>query len=138
MTLYDRIRKRREELGLSQDDLAKKMGYKSRSSINKIEMGLNDIPQSKIIQFARALETTPAYLMGWDDEKQQAIEDMFNEEPDEKMLDMLRGRADRGKSDDIMIFGYGKGVIHIPKEKQEKLKKLLEAADLVDESDFLP
>ena len=39
MELYKRIRKRREELGMSQEELAKKMGYKSRSSINKIEMG---------------------------------------------------------------------------------------------------
>ena len=35
--VYKRIRQRREELGLSQDELAKKLGYKSRSSINKIE-----------------------------------------------------------------------------------------------------
>ena len=54
MELYQRIRKRREELGLSQEELAQKMGYKSRSSINKIEMGENDIPQKKIVKFARA------------------------------------------------------------------------------------
>ncbi len=69
MELYKRIRQRREELGLTQDELAKRMGYKSRSSINKIEMGENDIPQSKIVQFAKALETTPGDLMGWDMEK---------------------------------------------------------------------
>ena len=69
MELYKRIRQRREELGLTQDELAKRMGYKSRSSINKIEMGENDIPQSKIVQFAKALETTPGDLMGWDTEK---------------------------------------------------------------------
>ena len=55
MELYKRIRKRREELGMSQEELAKKMGYKSRSSINKIEMGENDIPQSKIATFAKVL-----------------------------------------------------------------------------------
>ena len=67
MELGQRIRKRREELEMSQDNLAKKMGYKSRSSINKIELGLNDISQSKIMAFAKALHTTPAYLMGWND-----------------------------------------------------------------------
>lgn len=66
MDIYQRIRNRREELGMSQDDLAQKMGYKSRSSINKIEMGLNDISQSKVVAFAEALDTTPAYLMGWE------------------------------------------------------------------------
>ena len=59
----DKIKKRREELGLSQDELAKRMGYKSRSSINKIELNLSDVPQKKIIDFAKALDTTIGYLM---------------------------------------------------------------------------
>ena len=67
LELYKRIRQRRETLGLSQEELAKKLGYKSRSSINKIEKGENDIPQSKIVAFAEALNTTPEYLMGWSD-----------------------------------------------------------------------
>lgn len=67
MELYKRIKARREELGMSQEELATKLGYKSRSTINKIEMGKNDITQSKIKAFAQALNTTPAYLMGWED-----------------------------------------------------------------------
>ena len=66
-TLANRIRKRREELGMSQDELAKLMGYKSRSSINKIEMGVNDVTQSKIVSFANALKVSPGYLMGWEE-----------------------------------------------------------------------
>ena len=53
---------------MTQEDLAKLMGYKSKSTINKIELGINDIPQSKIVQFAQALGTTPAELMGWEEE----------------------------------------------------------------------
>lgn len=53
---------------MSQEDLAKLLGYKSRSSINKIEMSKNDITQSKIAAFARALHTTPAYLLGWEED----------------------------------------------------------------------
>ena len=68
MTLYDNIRKRREQLNITQQELAERMGYTSRSTISKIENGENDIPQSKIIAFAKALNTTPAYLMGWEDE----------------------------------------------------------------------
>lgn len=64
MELYNRIKKRREELGMSQDELAKKLGYKSRSTIAKIEKGENDITQSKIAAFANALHTTPGELMG--------------------------------------------------------------------------
>ena len=65
--IYTRIRTRREELGLSQEELAARMGYKSKSSINKIEMGVNDIPQSKVLAFAKALDTSTAYLMGCED-----------------------------------------------------------------------
>lgn len=68
--IYQRIKMRREELGLSQEALAKRMGYKSKSSINKIEMGINDIPQSKVLAFARALNTTTAYLIGDDDSRE--------------------------------------------------------------------
>ncbi|MDB1979125.1 S24 family peptidase [[Clostridium] symbiosum] len=60
------IKKRREKLGMSQEELAQKVGYKSRSSINKIEVDGRGLPQSKIAAIAKALDTTPAYLMGWD------------------------------------------------------------------------
>ena len=66
MDIGDRIKQKRELLGMSQDELAKKVGYKSRSSINKIEVDGRGLPQSKIVEFAKALETTPAYLMGWE------------------------------------------------------------------------
>lgn len=68
LELYENIKKRREELGLSQQDLADLLGYKSRSTIAKIESGENDIPQSKIIAFAKALLTSPGKLMGWNDD----------------------------------------------------------------------
>lgn len=67
LKLYSNIKSLREELGYSQDDLAKKTGYTSRSSIAKIEKGLVDLSQTKIDLFANALKTTPAKLMGWDE-----------------------------------------------------------------------
>lgn len=69
LELYERIRKRRKELGMTQAELAQKLGYRSRSSIQKIEKGENDIPQSKIVAFAEALNTTPENLMGWNSPK---------------------------------------------------------------------
>ena len=63
MAIGSQIRKRREELGMSQDELAKKVGYSSRSSINKIEKEINDVPQSKILEFAKILGTTVDYLL---------------------------------------------------------------------------
>lgn len=41
------------------------MGYKDGSMITKIESGKVDISQKKIVAFAKALDTTPGYLMGW-------------------------------------------------------------------------
>lgn len=67
----DRIKERRECLKMSQDDLAKKLGYKSRSSINKIERDASGLPQSKIVAIANALNTTPAYIMGWESDKSE-------------------------------------------------------------------
>lgn len=65
MEIGERIKQRREFLGMSQEELAHKVGYKSRSSVNKIEIDGRGLPQKKIIAFAKALETTPGYLMGW-------------------------------------------------------------------------
>lgn len=44
-----RIKKKREECGLTQEELAVKLGYKSKTTIAKIENGTNDIVQSKVI-----------------------------------------------------------------------------------------
>lgn len=69
MTIGQRIKERRIELGYTQESLAKKVGYKSRSSINKIELS-RELPLSKIELMAKALETSPGSLMGWDEEEE--------------------------------------------------------------------
>jgi transcriptional regulator with XRE-family HTH domain len=69
------ILRARRALGWSQEELAQRMGYKSRSSINKIEAGIADIPQSKIAEFADVLGTTPAALLGLVDEATQSKTD---------------------------------------------------------------
>ena len=81
MTFGERIKARREELDLSQDRLAKLLGYKSRSTINKIELGKTDIGQSKIVALARVLETTTGYLLGDNDTtpQQSDIEQLYNQ-----------------------------------------------------------
>ena len=63
MDMYDRIRNRRKELGMTQDELAKLTGYNDRSSIAKIEAKKADLSQSKIIAFAEALKVSTSYLM---------------------------------------------------------------------------
>ncbi len=66
LQLYKNIKKQRQLLGMTQTDLAKKMGYADKSMIAKIEKGVVDLPQSKIIAFAEVLKTTPSNLMGWE------------------------------------------------------------------------
>jgi len=68
-TIGERIKEARTKKGLSQTELAEKLGYKSRSSVNKIEVGGRDIPRSQIVKIAEILGVTPSYLMGWEDEK---------------------------------------------------------------------
>lgn len=66
ITLYNNIRKRRTEIGMTQSELAYKVGYSDKGMISKVENGKVDIPQSLILKFAAALRTDPAHLMGWE------------------------------------------------------------------------
>lgn len=56
------VKRLREELGLSQEELSEKIGYKSKKKIELIEAGLENIPQSKIGKFAKILKTTKEIL----------------------------------------------------------------------------
>lgn len=96
LEIGERIKIQREKLKMSQDELAKRIGYKSRSSINKIELGHYNLTQSKIKAIADALETTPAYIMGW-------------EELDESVdLEALRKQVKQaGVLSDLIVSQYG-------------------------------
>lgn len=72
--LYTNIRNRRTALHLTQDELAKKMGYSDKSMISRIESGKIDLSESKIMEFAKALGTTPMALMGWKEKASQPHE----------------------------------------------------------------
>ena len=109
--LYKNIRARRIELGMTQQELAEKMGYTNRSSIAKVENGTVDLSQSKIIQFAKVLETTPGELMGevlpdgqpteyYDNEVVQAVTDRLRTNPEYGLL--FKAAADL-KPEDIEL-----------------------------------
>lgn len=88
-----KIRFKREQLNMTQEELAKRLGYKSKTTIAKIENGTNDIVQSKVVEFANALNTTVAYLMGWEDDNknewQPQLTDKDEKELDKKVEDLL-------------------------------------------------
>lgn len=86
MTLGKKVKLKREELNLSQEELAEKMNYKSKTSIHKIEVGITDLPLSKVKELAAVLKTTPAYLMGWEEDKSQEKENnIFSQLTDEEL-----------------------------------------------------
>lgn len=68
MTIGERIKKRREELGISVDELAAQLG-KNRATIYRYESSdIVKLPTTVLEPLANALKTSPAYLMGWDNE----------------------------------------------------------------------
>lgn len=68
MNIGEKIKQRRIELGWSQRELAKRLGYANHTTLTKIESGKVDLNQSKVALFAEVLRTTPAYLIGLEDE----------------------------------------------------------------------
>lgn len=69
MNKGDRIRQARENCGLTQEELAKKLNT-TKQTIHKYETGLiSNIPSDKIELLARIFGISPSYLMGWDKEK---------------------------------------------------------------------
>lgn len=70
-TIGSRIKARRNELKMSQRELAARMGYTDHTTITRIEAGKSDPPQSRVAQFAKVLGVTPGHLMGWDQEPEE-------------------------------------------------------------------
>lgn len=70
-----RIRNRRQELEMTQDDLALKTGYKTRGAIAKIESGYCSMKQSLILNFAKALDVSPSWLLGENDNDTKVVND---------------------------------------------------------------
>lgn len=71
MTVADRIKLERQAQGLTQDELAKKMGYSSKSAVSRTENAGDSIGQKRIREFANALGVSEMYLMGWSDNAEQ-------------------------------------------------------------------
>ena len=66
MTKGQRIKQRRSDLNLSQSDVAKKIGVRKQTLYKYENDIVTNIPSDKIEKLASALDTTEAYLMGWD------------------------------------------------------------------------
>ena len=71
MAIGHRIKERRKQLKMSAEELAKRLG-KDRSTIYRYEKGdIENLPLDILEPIAKALETTPQFLMGWDGKKEK-------------------------------------------------------------------
>ena len=124
-TIGDRIKARRLELDMSQDELARLVGYKSRSSINKIESDGRLLPQRKIMEIANALNTTPAYIMGWDESNETEATSVPLTPRDERQIaaDLEKMLADLDSKNAMAAMG---GTVE-DDEDRELLKASLQA-----------
>lgn len=83
MELKTIIANKRNELGLTLEDVAKICNV-SISTVKRWESGeIVDIKRDKVVKLAQALHTTPAYIMGWEDE------DMTKYEIDREAREMM-------------------------------------------------
>lgn len=67
--LYMNIKARRKELSMTQTELAKRVGYADKTMISRIENGKIDLYVSQLLEFAKALQTTPMRLLGLSDDE---------------------------------------------------------------------
>ena len=121
-TIGDRIKERRLELDMSQDELARLVGYKSRSSINKIESDGRLLPQRKIMEIANALNTTPAYIMGWEESNETEAPSIPLTQQEETHIKKYRQLSDvrRYVVDEVLDAQYQKQLEEQSAEKEEQ------------------
>lgn len=80
LKLYENIKYYRTVNEWSQEELAKRMGYTDRSTIAKIEKGCVDLPESKIMAFAKVFGIKPSDLMGWNETPAALGQPVFTKE----------------------------------------------------------
>ena len=128
MNTGDRIKQRRLELGLSDDDLANKIG-KSRATIYRYENGdIENMPTPILEPLAKALDTTPADLMGWNESSSPLVIDY--QKPDQegcyqriseytaRFLDLYNQLSSTNKE---KVVSYTKGLLSTQQMEEDVL-----------------
>lgn len=126
MRIGERIKQRRLELGYTADALAKLLN-KNRATIYRYENGdIENMPIDVLEPLAKALNTTPAYLMGWQEPHQQnkstQTEGYYVDPETAEYAEMLRTRPEMR-----MLFSASRG---ISKEDMEKAVEYIELLKL--------
>lgn len=127
-TIGDRIRIRRNELGLSVDDLASKLG-KNRATVYRYESNeIENFPVSVINSLATALDVSPAYLMGW-----------ANDLDDNNIIEKTNKLTPEGElqKDVIVLHRNGERIeYHLTEEQLQVVKPLLDQLNAKKDPDF--
>lgn len=126
MDIGNRIKERRQRLGLTADDLAEKVN-KSRATIYRYENGdISKLPTTVLEPLAEALQTTPAYLMGWVEDPESKITPI---EPRLKRQHMLESYFNRLNWDgQDKVIAYAADLAENPKYRTAHPYLLQEAA----------
>ena len=112
-----RVREARIAKGLTQDEVAEKMGYTSRTTINKIEMGINGIPNSKLPLLAEILDVDISYLLVGDNKKESALLTLTSKDGKVRTMQIT--------DDQYEIMQKALDIFEIEKDANEKVSKLL-------------
>lgn len=89
MTVGERIKKRREEMGMTVDELAEKLG-KNRATIYRYERGdIEKLPIEILEPISHALNVSPGLLMGWTDEPAKKTTSSLSSE-ERHLIDLFR------------------------------------------------
>lgn len=97
MTIGERIKQRRLELGLTQDELAKKAGYTGKTTISRIERTKGNIHSDIILKLAPALGISPSKLLEGEDYQRFLSEYYEFDEDDVRLIDNYRCLTDEGQ-----------------------------------------
>ena len=112
-----RVREARIAKGLTQDEVAEKMGYTSRTTINKIEMGINGVPNSKLSLLAEILNVDISYLLVGDNKKESALLTLTSKDGKVRTMQIT--------DDQYEIMQKALDIFEIEKDANEKVSKLL-------------
>lgn len=75
MNMNDKIKKRRLELGMTIEDVARLIGV-SGATVSRWETGdIENMRRDKIALLAKALQVSPSFIMGWDEDTDSAIDE---------------------------------------------------------------
>lgn len=96
-----RIKERRLELGMTQKELAKLVGYTSHTTVAKVERGLVDLSQSKIAAFTDALQVDADYLVWGKKDEGRTVDEWRDELRSNPDLRMLLSASRNLNEDDI-------------------------------------